>query len=328
MSLLTLILEPTIVFTILIGGVYFNRSHKPSYLPLPTPSSTHSKTSAKISRIWATYPFITEVLYWLLTYVVYQGSRAIVAKTFNENTTELAQAHGIAILDIESALGIDVEKGLQNYFIASHPGLLALLNKIYSFIHIPGTLLFFAYTYSTLPHTLFTQTRRTLALSNLIAFIIFTILPTMPPRLLPPHYGFVDTVHTTNVASVWTTNTFCNQLAAMPSLHFGYSIVVGWTLFLTPKYTPLPLRAVGFVYPMIILLAIVVTANHYILDAVVGLGVVCLAWWGNSVLCYLSVVEEWVLALVGIRKPIVDNEEIGGRRRRKDSGCGIGMVQV
>ena len=53
----------------------------------------------------------------------------------------------------------------------------------------------------------------------------------MPPRLLPKSYGFIDTVHRGAVSSVWTTNRFCNQYAAMPSLHFGYSLIVGWSLF-------------------------------------------------------------------------------------------------
>ncbi|KAG5300976.1 PAP2 superfamily domain-containing protein [Histoplasma ohiense] len=65
----------------------------------------------------------------------------------------------------------------------------------------------------------------------------------MPPRLLSDRsvvgpvgelsrsYGFVDTVHGAGGASsVWTQNRFCNQYAAMPSLHFGYSLMIGITI--------------------------------------------------------------------------------------------------
>lgn len=53
---------------------------------------------------------------------------------------------------------------------------------------------------------------------NLMAFVVFTVWPCMPPRLLPEEDGFwfVDTVHVGKVSSVWTTNRFCNQLGECP----------------------------------------------------------------------------------------------------------------
>lgn len=69
----------------------------------------------------------------------------------------------------------------------------------------------------------------------------------MPPRLLSDpdvtgpngdqarSYGFVDTVHgASGSGSVWTSNKFCNQWAAMPSLHFGYSLLIGLTIMTLP----------------------------------------------------------------------------------------------
>ena len=63
-----------------------------------------------------------------------------------------------------------------------------------------------------------------MAMCNLLAFVVFTLWPCMPPRLLsdPEYngedaaeaksYGFVDTVHSkSGESSVWTTNKFCNQ---------------------------------------------------------------------------------------------------------------------
>jgi len=48
----------------------------------------------------------------------------------------------------------------------------------------------------------------------------------MPPRLLPPEYGFVDTVSLENAQSVWVEGRWVNKLAAMPSMHFGCAFVV------------------------------------------------------------------------------------------------------
>lgn len=63
-----------------------------------------------------------------------------------------------------------------------------------------------------------------MAMCNLLAFVVFTLWPCMPPRLLSDPgfdgdgaaeakgFGFVDTVHSSDgQSSVWTTNRFCNQ---------------------------------------------------------------------------------------------------------------------
>jgi hypothetical protein len=115
------------------------------------------------------------------------------------------------------------------------------INRTYSFIHIPGTILFLVMLYyytspkkssrefgdtarSAAGPRLYEARRRTMAMCNLIAFIVFTIWPCMPPRLLSDKtvegpsgdearkYGFVDTVHGDGgEGSVWTQNRFCNQ---------------------------------------------------------------------------------------------------------------------
>ena len=178
-------------------------------------------------------------------------------------------------------------------------------HRIYSFIHIPATIAFLAYFYHTQPFRIYAPVRRTMALANLLAFIVFTIWPCMPPRLLPAAYGFVDTVHKHGAGSVWTTNKFCNPLAAMPSLHFGYSLIVGVALCAHPARSAEPpyTRALFLLYPALILLAIVATANHYLLDALAGLVVAALARYGNAVLVPLLVLENALFRLVHIHKP-------------------------
>jgi hypothetical protein len=119
----------------------------------------------------------------------------------------------------------------------------------------------------------------------------------------------------------------------MPSLHFGYSLLIGLTIATIPlsptnsKSTPyilpffnrshpalapkirMPSRqrmscvGLGMLCPSIILLAIIVTANHFILDAVVGSIVCGIAWWGNDVLLNLLAFEDWVLLLLRTHKP-------------------------
>jgi hypothetical protein len=130
----------------------------------------------------------------------------------------------------------------------------------------------------------------------------------------------------------------------MPSLHFGYSLLIGLTIAtiplnpthakpvsyilpgfnrshpeLAPKVKLPPWRrmgcfSIGMLYPTIILVVIVATANHFILDAVVGAMVCGVAWWGNDVLLNLLALEDWFLLLVRIHKPESYVVEIDDRR--------------
>jgi hypothetical protein len=59
----------------------------------------------------------------------------------------------------------------------------------------------------------------------------------------------------------------------------------------------------GFLYPFSILVAIVSTANHFILDAVAGACVCGLGWRGNEILLNLLPIEDYFLWLVRIHKP-------------------------
>ena len=241
--------------------------------------------------------------------------------------------------------------------------------RIYSFIHIPGTILFLVwlYFYTTTQNRIPTRNsehahgspagpllyearRRTMALCNILAFIVFTAWPCMPPRLLSDpksqgkdveeasKYQFVDTVHAKGgEASVWTENRFVNHHAAMPSLHFGYSLLVGLTIATIPlaarhrgsQSRTLPVLgrvacpslqrmacvAVGFSYSFSILIAIVATANHFILDAVAGAMICGIAWCGNRVLLNLVPLEDAFLWCLRIHKPerrVVDKGVLQG----------------
>ncbi|USP82008.1 hypothetical protein yc1106_09282 [Curvularia clavata] len=314
-----------------------------------------------LSRLLRKFPFLVEAWYWALIYWVYQVGRAITALTLiDQGTVNVARRHALQLIHIEQRLHIFLELNVQAWFL-KHPALLHWINRIYSFIHIPGTILFLVclYYYTTTRNridlplhnkptgeadgspagpVLYAARRRTMATCNLIAFIIFTLWPCMPPRLLSDpdvpgavgkearSFGFVDTVHSAaGETSVWTTNKFCNQYAAMPSLHFGYSLLIGLTIMsipLAPQHNRsrsvaltmgLRMRVpslrrflcilVGIAYPATILIAIVATANHFILDAVAGAMVCGVAWSGNRVLLNLLPLEDYFLSVVRIHKP-------------------------
>jgi len=96
----------------------------------------------------------------------------------------------------------------------------------------------------------------------------------------------------------------------MPSLHFGYSFLIGLTVATVPMrktgrmaWKRITAVCVGMLYPAIILTAIVSTANHFILDAVAGAIACGIAWRYNHVLLNLLAVEDYFLHVVRIHKP-------------------------
>ncbi|KAK0730215.1 PAP2 superfamily-domain-containing protein [Lasiosphaeris hirsuta] len=301
-----------------------------------------------LSWVLRRYPFLVEVWYWALIYWVYQLGRAFTAVTLQVSTVDTAREHALQVVDLEKRLGIFVELDVQRWFL-TYPLLMRWTNRVYSFIHIPGTILFLIVLYycttarprrklceesisppkswralvAPFGPDLFEKRRRTMAMCNMLAFIVFTFWPCMPPRLLSAEgydgdfadraksYGFVDTVHGVDGdSSVWTTNKFCNQYAAMPSLHFGYSFLIGLTIARIPLrkrgwmgWRRLAVIGLGMIYPTVILAAIVATANHFILDAVAGAIACALAWRLNDGLLNLLPLEDYFLSVVRIHKP-------------------------
>jgi hypothetical protein len=81
--------------------------------------------------------------------------------------------------------------------------------------------------------------------------------------------GLVDTVSEHSAAyRLLQPSALTNQYAAMPSLHFGWNLLVGIALF-THARSPL-WRLFALAVPGGMLVAVVVTGNHYILDPVAG----------------------------------------------------------
>ncbi|KAF7193586.1 hypothetical protein HII31_05050, partial [Pseudocercospora fuligena] len=330
--------------------------------------NTRQLSSRLLSRLLQQLPFLVEVWYWALIYWVYQLGRAFTAVTLVQGTVHTARRHALQLVRLEQQMGIFWEPAIQKFFL-QYPATMHWINRIYSFIHIPGTILFLIWLFyititarrrsgTTTQAVLYQARRRTMAMCNLLAFVVFTIWPCMPPRLLsdPEYngkdaaeatsYGFVDTVHGIGgESSVWTQNKFCNQYAAMPSLHFGYSALIGLSIATIPlsrndvtrsvkvwrfRFTPPSARrmtcvALGLAYPLTILVAIIATANHFILDAVAGAIVCGVAWNSERLLLNLLPLEDYFLWLVRIHKPEMEIEEYAsfdektGLRRSSDS---------
>ncbi|KAM0329253.1 hypothetical protein ACHAQA_004556 [Verticillium albo-atrum] len=278
------------------------------------------------SRFLRAFPFLVEIWYWNLTYWVYQLLRAFSARMIAGNMDIFlrAQNHALSILSFEQTLGIAIEQPLQAYILKHHPDIMAAFARIY-YSHICLGIVFIIYTYTYFAPSTFQQIRRTIALNNYIAFVILTTWRCMPPRLLPEQYGFIDVLHGgSHGGSAWTSNRFQLTIAAMPSLHFGTSLFLAVTIV---RFSPhKPLRMLAPFWPVAMLLTIVSTANHFLLDAAVGACVPLLGWRYNRVMLRLKPIQDCVLNFLNIEYPAdpygreVDHPQRGTKAPTRQSG--------
>ncbi|GAD99692.1 integral membrane protein [Paecilomyces variotii No. 5] len=273
-----------------------------------TESSVPKHRKAIHSRLLNYFPFLMEIWYWLLTYWIYQGLRAISARAIagNEAIFHQAYIHATQILWLEHLLHIDVELSVQRFVLEKAPWLMSILARIYH-SHIILGVVFLVYCYTFIPRWRYQNIRRTLAMENVIAFVIITAWRCMPPRLLPEEYGFIDVLHDgNNSGSDWTQNKFQLTIAAMPSLHFGNSLFVAFCLC---RFSPhLILRLIAPLWPTAMLLTVVATANHFLLDAFVGACVLAAAWRWNRVILILLPIEDFLFRVLRLDKPEDPND--------------------
>ena len=185
-----------------------------------------------------------------------------------------ALGNAAGIIDLERSLGFFWEPWL-NEAILDYGALIQLFNAIYFWLDFPlivavGLWLYFSHRHQ------YTVARDALLASGAIALVVYQLYPVMPPRLLPPEYGFsfVDTlnVHSNLSYQAQSMQPFVNPYAAVPSLHVGWAVLVGGVLFWATRN--LWLRTLAVFMPIGQFAAIVFTANHYILDGIAGLAVV------------------------------------------------------
>lgn len=319
-----------------------------------TPNTSRYRNNIH-SRILQRFPFLIEMFYWIINYAFYRMTSVLSSKLFaGRGIWDVAQEHGISVLEAEeygvlSFLFPLRERHVQQWFMQGHQDALTVLNKCYALIHIPGTvgLVHLAMSYSMYTNNrsficwyyyvapsfnTFAIARRTLTLTNFCAFLTFVVYPCMPPRLLPQEYGFLDTVRHDDAQSVWMSGKFVNQLAAMPSMHFGYSFCIGMTMIYHSGIFRRTLERgearknvfwkifyllVGFGYPTFILVTIVATANHYFMDAMVATCFVFVSFLCNKVFYVFIPLEDLFLYVIRADKPIPTTgdrfHEKGGR---------------
>lgn len=220
-------------------------------------------------------PLAFEAVIMVTAYLAYEAVRRLVV-----SEPVAAFAHASRIISIEQRLGIFLERDLQQLII-DHHWLVTLFNWIYVWGYLPAIVVAAIYLFLAHRHA-YGRYRNAFLLSGAMGLAVFASLPVAPPRMFP-ELGFVDTVHLNSdfYRSVHSTG-LVNEFAAVPSFHFGWTLLVGIALWQTARHAAI--RAAAVLLPAAMLAAIVLTANHYVLDALAG---------ALLVLCALAVIR-WI----------------------------------
>src|ERR687898_2771203 len=215
------------------------------------------------------YPGRVELAALAVLYGAYELVRG-----FGSENGAAARAHTADIVALERRLNLFVEQDVQQ-LAGLLPGVPALLGLLYVALHFAGTAGVLVWVHSRRPQA-FPFLRTTLIVSTGLALAGYVLYPAAPPRLA--NLGFADTVstHTGLNLSSDLLGSLYNPIAAVPSLHFGYSLIVG--VAVARLASGRIARRVGAAYPALMLLIIVATGNHFLFDAVAG-GLVVAAGW-------------------------------------------------
>jgi membrane-associated phospholipid phosphatase len=179
----------------------------------------------------------------------------------------VAIAHGQEVIEFEQSIHAFFEPRLQAFFLPAH-WLIDFANEVYLNSQFTITFAFLIWLYLFRNESYY-FVRNMFVVSMGLALIGYTLFPTAPPRMFPER-GFIDTVnafsgvnHDSGLAKI-----FINPFAAVPSMHCAFALMIGGTGVMVSRrwYA----RAFWAAWPLLIAWVVIVTANHFWTDAVLG----------------------------------------------------------
>lgn len=220
----------------------------------------------------------------LIAAFVYFGGRVLIEGGPGESAR-----NGRRILDLEGALGIDVEHRAQS-LVLDNEVLRTLGNLSYVWLHWPLLIGVLIVLFHRSPIR-YVQLRNSLIASGLVGLVLFWVYPAAPPRFMPGYEGTVSAAarrHYLDYPLSWT-----NQFASFPSFHVGWTLLA--CLALAATFDSFSRQTVALLPALLVALAVVTTANHYVLDTLAGAGI---AFWA-----YAMFGKRHELATIGLRSP-------------------------
>jgi uncharacterized membrane protein YbhN (UPF0104 family) len=196
------------------------------------------------------------------------------SRTFAVGDRSTALRHAHSIVSTERSLGLFHELDLQQWALHAPSIVMSVANWTYFNCQFTLTFGFVLFVYLR-RNEYYTRLRNLIATVNLIGLAGYIFYPAAPPRMLTD-LGFVDSLNQTGVNHhSGLIAALSNPYAAMPSLHTAYAITIGATGFVMTRNR---FRFAWIGYPALVVFSIVVTANHFFLDAIAGAGVAATAF--------------------------------------------------
>ena len=240
---------------------------------------TKTKPAGGFRRWWHSRlgaPLLLEIVIVATLLFIYKAARLLA-----EGDMSIARWHAHQVIDFERALGIFNEENVQALAMKS-TAVIKFLNVYYLWAHFSVTIAMLVWLYVKRPLG-YISTRRVMVVVTALGLIGHAMYPLAPPRMFEG-MGFVDTALRFGPNSYGAEGTYgnlANQFAAMPSLHFAWAVVVAWAVV---KFASSRWRYLAILHPVLTLLAIVLTANHWWTDAAVGLVLVPIGILGDRYL--------------------------------------------
>jgi hypothetical protein len=206
-------------------------------------------------------PIVRELLLVAGLFLVYKFGRQLAT-----GHTAEAFRNADRVWDVERWLRLPGEGAVQSLLLHGDT-LVRVANTYYATVHFPATATFLIWLYLRRPAH-YVWARRVLAAVTAAGLVVHLLFPLAPPRMLAAT-GLVDTaqVYGPSVYGPPETDHLSNQFAAMPSLHFGWALMVAIGLIVATRSRR---RWLWLLHPLLTLLVIVGTANHYWVDALVA----------------------------------------------------------
>jgi membrane-associated phospholipid phosphatase len=194
--------------------------------------------------------------------VIYQLGRGIADTSRSE-----ALAHGAEVIQLERSIDTLFEPAVQAFFLPTQ-WIIDLANQLYLNAQFSIALAFLIWLYLFRNESYY-FVRNMFVVSMCLALIGYIGYPTAPPRMFPQD-GFVDTIsafsdvnHGSALAKI-----FINPYAAVPSMHCAFAMMIGGTGVMVCRSWWS--KAWWGFWPVLITWVVIVTGNHYWVDAVLG----------------------------------------------------------
>lgn len=224
-----------------------------------------------MSRVWrwssrllpnGWFDAVRQLALFAAAYYLYRLVRGVV-----DGQSSVAFDHARTLVDFERSLGLFFEPGFQSWALHHAHAIVDVGNWSYVNAHLFITLGFLVWLYVA-RNQAFYFVRNMFMVGMSLALVLYVVYPTAPPRFFP-EWGFTDTVTQLFGDSAATSaSVLYNPFAAVPSMHVAFALIIGVPGFYLVRNRAM--RAFWLLYPVFVTCVVVVTANHFWIDAVIG----------------------------------------------------------